>query len=485
MGHYFRRERLEGDNAYKCEKCKSKVPATKKFSIERAPNVLCIQLKRFGLMGGKMSKHIQFSRNVNLNRFLFHQSSGGPCVTYKFVSLINHMGPSQHCGHYTAIAEASNGQLYLFDDCSVRLISLNVAMSTGAYVLIYEKVQSSPSTPTNSMAKMSNIQANSPAPTPKPPIPRPAIISEPSRPKIQIELKKADPLQTKPRLIMRNGSALFKSSTALPSTTPVINGSADKEEPPFVPVTAVKTSPLKNPTALVPYDGESSDEEPEKEIATTDATTETNSSSVVLKATETKWQVSPSPTPIEAPSTVSINGGATVATKWQVSDNTQQDNSSSSTTSSGSVSQKWIVRSLSDTESERTNPTRSEQKVYYSDTEMDPPSNKATPPLRKLSNKIRLISGKIFGPSAKQVNAELTTCKSNGATLSTETVKETKFEPVKEENSSVTSTDPATNTLPADMLTKCNNIKWDGNRTTDTVKELLRMSHSGFSDQGT
>ena len=111
LGHYFRRERLEGDNAYKCEKCKSKVPATKKFSIERAPNVLCIQLKRFGLMGGKMSKHIQFSRNLNLNRFLFHQSSGGPCVTYKFVSLINHMGPSQHCGHYTAIAEASNGQL--------------------------------------------------------------------------------------------------------------------------------------------------------------------------------------------------------------------------------------------------------------------------------------------------------------------------------------------------------------------------------------
>jgi ubiquitin carboxyl-terminal hydrolase 36/42 len=486
LGHYFRRERLEGDNAYKCEKCKSKVPATKKFSIERAPNVLCIQLKRFGLMGGKMSKHIQFSRNLNLNRFLFHQSSGGPCVTYKFVSLINHMGPSQHCGHYTAIAEASNGQLYLFDDCSVRLISLNVAMSTGAYVLIYEKVQSSPSTPTNSMAKISNIQANSPAPTPKLPIPRPAIISEPSRPKIQIELKKADPLLTKPRLIMRNGSALFKSSTALPPS-PVVNGSAVKEEPRVVPVTAPKTSPLKNPTALVPYDGESSDEEPEKETATTNATTETNSSSAVLKATETKWQVSPSPTPIEAPTTVSSNGGATVATKWQVSDNTQQDNSSSSTTSSGSVSQKWIVRSLSDTESERANPTRSEQKVYYSDTEMDPPSTKATPPLRKLGNKIRLISGKIFGPSTKQVDAKLTneTCKNNDATLPTEPVKETKSEPVKEEHSSITSTDPATNTLPAaDMPAKCSNVKWDGSRTTDTVKELLRMSHSGFSDQG-
>lgn len=483
LGHYFRRERLEGDNAYKCEKCKSKVPATKKFSIERAPNVLCIQLKRFGLMGGKMSKHIQFSRNLNLNRFLFHQSSGGPCVTYKFVSLINHMGPSQHCGHYTAIAEASNGQLYLFDDCSVRLISLNVALSTGAYVLIYEKVQSSP-TPTNSMAKLSNIQANSPAPTPKPPIPRPAIISEPSRPKIQIEIKKADPLQAKSRLIIRNGTSLFKSSTTLPPTPPIVNGSVVKEEPRIVSVTAPKATPLKNPTALVPYDGESSDEETEKETATINATTETNSSSAILKATETKWQVSPSPTPVETP-TVSSNGGATVVAKWQVSDNTQQDNSSSSTTSSGCAGQKWIVRSLSDTESERANPTRSEQKVYYSDTEMDPPSNKATPPLRKLGNKIRLFSGKIFGPSTKQVDAKPTneSCNSNDAALSTETIQDSKSDPIKE-HPPITSTDPVTNTLPAEMPAKCINIKWDGSRTTDTVKELLRMSHSGFSDQG-
>ena len=51
LAHYFRREKLDGDNAYKCDKCKSKVAASKKFSIERAPNVLCIQLKRFNLMG--------------------------------------------------------------------------------------------------------------------------------------------------------------------------------------------------------------------------------------------------------------------------------------------------------------------------------------------------------------------------------------------------------------------------------------------------
>ena len=40
-------------------------------------------------------------------------------MVYSLVSLINHMGPSQNCGHYTAMAKAANGQVYLFDDASV------------------------------------------------------------------------------------------------------------------------------------------------------------------------------------------------------------------------------------------------------------------------------------------------------------------------------------------------------------------------------
>ena len=50
MDQYFSKERLDGDNSYKCEKCKCLVPATKKFSIERPPKVLCIQLKRCVLL---------------------------------------------------------------------------------------------------------------------------------------------------------------------------------------------------------------------------------------------------------------------------------------------------------------------------------------------------------------------------------------------------------------------------------------------------
>lgn len=44
---YFSRERLgDGEEAYKCEQCHKRVAATKKFSLEKPPNVLCVQLKR-------------------------------------------------------------------------------------------------------------------------------------------------------------------------------------------------------------------------------------------------------------------------------------------------------------------------------------------------------------------------------------------------------------------------------------------------------
>ncbi len=39
-------ETLDTDNAYNCTRCKQKVPAQKRFSIHRVPNVLTLQLKR-------------------------------------------------------------------------------------------------------------------------------------------------------------------------------------------------------------------------------------------------------------------------------------------------------------------------------------------------------------------------------------------------------------------------------------------------------
>lgn len=143
LAQFFRPERLGNDgaaNMYKCEKCKVKVPARRRCLVERAPAVLCIQLKRFSLMGGKISKPVQLSRTISMDQYVHNSTSR---QQYKLVSMITHVGPSPNCGHYTAIGEAANGQFFQFDDSSVRPISLGQVLNTASYVVFYEMTQSS------------------------------------------------------------------------------------------------------------------------------------------------------------------------------------------------------------------------------------------------------------------------------------------------------------------------------------------------------
>ena len=149
LDHYFRAERIGGSgdsgdqtqNMYKCEKCKMRVPARKKCFIERPPVVLCIQLKRFNLMGGKISKPVSLSRFIEAQGYVKKKEPSArplPPLRYKLVSMITHVGPSPNCGHYTAIGEAGAGHLYQFDDSSVRQISQGQALNTASYVVFYE-----------------------------------------------------------------------------------------------------------------------------------------------------------------------------------------------------------------------------------------------------------------------------------------------------------------------------------------------------------
>ena len=143
LQQHFRQERIGGhgdnpDSMYKCEKCHVKVPAKKRSLIERPPAVLCIQLKRFSLMGGKISKPVQLSRTLNMTPFINPGNGSGCEYQYRLVSMITHVGPSPNCGHYTAIGEAAKDQFFQFDDSSVRPISIGQVMNTASYVVFYE-----------------------------------------------------------------------------------------------------------------------------------------------------------------------------------------------------------------------------------------------------------------------------------------------------------------------------------------------------------
>lgn len=52
---------------------------------------------------------------------------------------MTHLGPSQNCGHYTAIGQAPNSNYYQFDDSCVRPLPLSAVLGTNAYIMFFEK----------------------------------------------------------------------------------------------------------------------------------------------------------------------------------------------------------------------------------------------------------------------------------------------------------------------------------------------------------
>ena len=78
-------EVLDGNNKYQCTKCKKKVRAFKRFTIDHAPHVLTIQFKRFsssGGCGGKIDKKVQFDRTLDIKPFV----NGGEVILVGFMS---------------------------------------------------------------------------------------------------------------------------------------------------------------------------------------------------------------------------------------------------------------------------------------------------------------------------------------------------------------------------------------------------------------
>ncbi|CAM6118723.1 unnamed protein product [Calypogeia fissa] len=129
---------LDGDNKYKCPRCKKKVRALKNFTIDLVPNILTIQFKRFsntGGQGGKIDKKVEFGTTLDLKPFV---SNGQDYVPkYKLFGVLVHSGWSTHSGHYYSFLRASSDIWHVFDDSRVRQVSEKTVLEQKAYMLFY------------------------------------------------------------------------------------------------------------------------------------------------------------------------------------------------------------------------------------------------------------------------------------------------------------------------------------------------------------
>ncbi|XP_058713608.1 ubiquitin carboxyl-terminal hydrolase 42-like [Poecile atricapillus] len=131
-------EQLDGENCFKCSKCKEKVAASKRFTIHCAPKVLTVCLKRFDcLTGGKMNKAVEYPEYLDLRPYM-SEADGEP-LYYSLYAVLVHSGDSCHEGHYFCYTKASNGLWYQMDDECVELRSIDTALGQQAYLLFYAR----------------------------------------------------------------------------------------------------------------------------------------------------------------------------------------------------------------------------------------------------------------------------------------------------------------------------------------------------------
>lgn len=133
-------ETLDGENKYRCGRCKSYEKAKKKLKVLEAPNVLTIALKRFQSgKFGKLNKTIKFPEFLNLALYMSGTSDKSP--VYQLYGVVVHLDVmnAAFSGHYVCYVRNFQNKWYKVDDSSVKPVELERVLSKGAYMLLYSR----------------------------------------------------------------------------------------------------------------------------------------------------------------------------------------------------------------------------------------------------------------------------------------------------------------------------------------------------------
>ncbi|EAY00697.1 Clan CA, family C19, ubiquitin hydrolase-like cysteine peptidase [Trichomonas vaginalis G3] len=115
-----------------CENCYQISDASKKTNFVSLPNILMIHLSRFYNEGMKTKKDM---RCVDYPDYLEISNA-----KYKLYAVCCHDGDCLEEGHYFALCETSDGNIYRFDDRKVTKCSHNEIHSPFAYIVFYDKI---------------------------------------------------------------------------------------------------------------------------------------------------------------------------------------------------------------------------------------------------------------------------------------------------------------------------------------------------------
>lgn len=135
-------EKLEGNEKYNCEKCKTSCEAMSQHLIWKCPPILVIQLKRFKEKGAKIQELIDFPFELDLKPFvspnISNTSSISQSTVYDLYAVVYHQG-NLNGGHYYMSCKVGNDGWHVFNDENRHQINLERVVTPFAYILFYKK----------------------------------------------------------------------------------------------------------------------------------------------------------------------------------------------------------------------------------------------------------------------------------------------------------------------------------------------------------
>jgi len=133
---YCKKEELSGENAWLNDKTNKKEDVYRGIIFWSLPDILIMDVKRWGNNGGKIHKIIDVPLTVDFSKYV--RGYNPLSYVYDLYGVYNHWGGS-FGGHYTGIVRNANGKWYEFNDTHVKEISESEVISNRSYCFFYRK----------------------------------------------------------------------------------------------------------------------------------------------------------------------------------------------------------------------------------------------------------------------------------------------------------------------------------------------------------
>ncbi|KAH9314652.1 hypothetical protein KI387_023279 [Taxus chinensis] len=133
-------ETIQCDEKFQCEKCKLGKSVFKQLTIDRAPEVLSIQLKRFintGTIGTKILKDVSYPQILDLKPFVNNDQDMQGDLKYELYGVLVHSGWTMNFGHYYSFVQTSPNVWHKLDDSQVKAVDIETVLQQQAYILFY------------------------------------------------------------------------------------------------------------------------------------------------------------------------------------------------------------------------------------------------------------------------------------------------------------------------------------------------------------